>query len=161
MEFLIILVVLAGLGIGIWRMIVTIGSAPTFSSAESPKSRTVAAVLGFFLGVLGVHRFYLGNIGMGIAMLLVGWATFGIWPLLDWIIVLCGSARDGDGRLVTNWAGAAALTVPPASPRPSTTPNPNEAASQRIANLTDIAALRDAGVLTEAEFETQKRSLLG
>jgi TM2 domain-containing membrane protein YozV len=69
----------------------------------SPKSRMVASILGFFLGGLGVHRFYLGNIGLGVALLLVGWLTFGIWPLIDWIIVLAGEAHDGDGLPVTNW----------------------------------------------------------
>jgi TM2 domain-containing membrane protein YozV len=70
----------------------------------SPKSRTVAAILGFFLGGLGIDRFYLGNIGLGVAKLLVGWLTFGIWPLIDWIIVLVGSAHDGDGLPVTEWS---------------------------------------------------------
>jgi TM2 domain-containing membrane protein YozV len=69
----------------------------------SPKSRMVAGILGFFLGGLGVHRFYLGNIGLGVALLLVGWLTLGIWPLIDWIIVLAGEAHDGDGLPVTNW----------------------------------------------------------
>jgi hypothetical protein len=70
----------------------------------SPKSRTVAVLLGFFLGGLGVDRFYLGNIGMGVAKLLLGWATAGIWPLIDWIIILAGAAHDGDGLPVTNWS---------------------------------------------------------
>jgi len=69
----------------------------------SPKSRTVASILGFFLGGLGVDRFYLGNIGMGVAKLLVGWLTLGIWPLIDWIIILAGSAHDGEGLPVRNW----------------------------------------------------------
>jgi TM2 domain-containing membrane protein YozV len=69
----------------------------------SPKSRTVAAILGFFLGMLGVDRFYLGNIGMGVAKLLLGWLTLGIWPLIDWIIILAGGAHDGQGFRVINW----------------------------------------------------------
>ncbi|HWL59924.1 MAG TPA: TM2 domain-containing protein [Microbacteriaceae bacterium] len=72
----------------------------------SPKSRAVAAILGFFLGVLGIDRFYLGNIGLGIAKLLVGWATAGIWPLIDWIYILVGAAHDGQGRPVRDWGGA-------------------------------------------------------
>jgi hypothetical protein len=76
---------------------------PAYGGAISPKSRTVASILGFFLGGLGVDRFYLGNIGMGVAKLLVGWATFGIWPLIDWIIILAGAAHDGRGLPVTNW----------------------------------------------------------
>ncbi len=77
--------------------------APMYSGPVSPKSRTVASILGFFLGVLGVDRFYLGNIGMGVAKLLLGWLTAGIWPLIDWIIILAGSAHDGDGLPVRNW----------------------------------------------------------
>lgn len=73
-------------------------------AGTSPKSRTVAVLLGFFLGGLGVDRFYLGNIGLGVAKLLVGWLTFGLWPLIDWIIILAGAAHDGDGLPVVNWS---------------------------------------------------------
>ncbi len=69
----------------------------------SSKSRLVATLLGFFLGGIGVHRFYLGNIGLGVALLLLGWLTFGIWPLIDWIVVIAGQAHDGDGLLVSDW----------------------------------------------------------
>ena len=69
----------------------------------SPKSRTVASLLSFFLGGIGIDRFYLGNIGMGIAKLLLGWLTLGIWPLIDFIIVVSGNAHDGNGLAVTNW----------------------------------------------------------
>jgi hypothetical protein len=79
------------------------GYGTAYGYAVSPKSRTVASILGFFLGGLGVDRFYLGNIGMGVAKLLVGWLTLGIWPLIDWIIILSGGAHDGDGLPVTSW----------------------------------------------------------
>jgi TM2 domain-containing membrane protein YozV len=75
----------------------------TFAGPVSPKSRLVATLLSFFLGGLGVDRFYLGNIGMGVAKLLVGWLTFGIWPLVDFIIVVAGAAHDGDGLPVVDW----------------------------------------------------------
>jgi hypothetical protein len=70
----------------------------------SAKSRTVASILGFFLGAFGVHRFYLGNIGMGVALLFVGPFTGYIWNLIDWIVVLAGSAHDGEGRPVVVWS---------------------------------------------------------
>jgi TM2 domain-containing membrane protein YozV len=79
-------------------------AAPYRPPGTSPKSRTVATVLGFFLGGLGIDRFYLGNIGLGVAKLLVGWLTFGIWPLIDWIIIIAGAAHDGDGLPVVNWS---------------------------------------------------------
>jgi TM2 domain-containing membrane protein YozV len=69
----------------------------------SHRSRLVATILGFFLGILGVDRFYLGNIGLGVAKLLLGWLTAGLWPLIDWIVIIVGSAHDGEGLPVKNW----------------------------------------------------------
>lgn len=37
------------------------------------KSRVLAAVLAFFLGGLGIHKFYVGKMGWGIAYLLFCW----------------------------------------------------------------------------------------
>jgi hypothetical protein len=76
---------------------------PPRPAGVSSKSRLVATLLGFFLGGIGVHRFYLGNIGLGVALLLLGWLSLGIWPLIDWIIVVAGQAHDGDGLLVSDW----------------------------------------------------------
>lgn len=46
------------------------------------KSEGVAYALWFFLGALGGHRFYAGNIGMGVAMLLT-LGGLGVWALVD------------------------------------------------------------------------------
>ena len=43
----------------------------------------VIILLSLFLGSLGVDRFVIGDIGLGIAKLLLGWVTFGIWPIID------------------------------------------------------------------------------
>ena len=40
-------------------------------------------LLSVFLGGLGVDRFVIGDTGLGVAKLLLGWATLGIWPLID------------------------------------------------------------------------------
>jgi hypothetical protein len=88
--------------VAVYLAVPAAGALPPYG--VSPKSRTVASILGFFLGWLGVDRFYLGNIGMGVAKLLLGWATCGIWPLIDWIIILAGAAHDGEGLPVTNWS---------------------------------------------------------
>lgn len=78
---------------------------PQRNSNASPKSRTVAALLAFFLGCLGIHRFYVGKVGTGILQIFltccfgIGW----IWALIDFIIILCGNFRDKDGRLISDW----------------------------------------------------------
>lgn len=45
-----------------------------------------AWLLWFFLGVLGAHRFYMGRIGTGIAMLLTGGGLL-IWTLVDVFLI--------------------------------------------------------------------------
>ncbi len=69
----------------------------------STKSRLVAALLCFFLGSLGVHRFYVGKTGTGILMLLT-LGGLGIWTLIDFIMILVGSFKDKGGLLVFRWA---------------------------------------------------------
>ena len=49
----------------------------------------------------GAHRFYAGKIGKGILMLLTA-GGFGIWWLIDFIILLCGNFKDNDGNLIKN-----------------------------------------------------------
>lgn len=68
----------------------------------SPKSRLAAALLAWFLGVLGVHRFYVGKVGTGILMI-VTFGGLGLWALIDFIVILVGSFKDQQGRVLSNW----------------------------------------------------------
>lgn len=43
--------------------------------APNGKSKMVAAVLAFFVGFIGIHRFYLGKVGTGILYLLFFWTA--------------------------------------------------------------------------------------
>ena len=61
------------------------------------KTKVAAALLCFFLGWLGVHRFYVGKVGTGVLML-VTFGGLGIWSLIDLIMILVGSFTDKQGR---------------------------------------------------------------
>ena len=62
----------------------------------SEKGFVPTLLLCFFLGFLGVHRFYVGKIGTGVLMLLT-FGGFGIWSLIDFIIIVCGNFKDKKG----------------------------------------------------------------
>ena len=76
----------------------------------SDKGFVPMILLSFFLGAIGVHRFYAGKIGTGILQLLT-LGGLGIWTMIDFpdcihalivtIALLTGSFRDGDGKVVT------------------------------------------------------------
>ena len=73
-------------------------------SADSPqkvkegsnKSWVVAMLLVFFLGVLGIHRFYLGYPLIGIIQLLT-FGGFGIWVFIDFILILLQAVKPKRG----------------------------------------------------------------
>jgi hypothetical protein len=73
-----------------------------YGNPVSPSSRLVATLLCGFLGVLGVHRFYVGKIGTGILLLLTG-GGLGIWWLVDLVLIIVGRFRDEQGRVLLNW----------------------------------------------------------
>lgn len=57
-------------------------------AAANIKNPTTALILSIFLGTLGVDRFYIGHVGLGVAKLLLAWLTFGIWTIIDWLIII-------------------------------------------------------------------------
>jgi len=91
------------------------------TGSSSGHSKAVLAIVCFFVGSIGVHRFMVGKIGTGLAMLIltfvVSFLTYnfiddptdslvgplvlsGIWPAIDFIMIICGSFKDRDGNIV-------------------------------------------------------------
>lgn len=73
-------------------------TVPVSPELYNDRNKFVAAALAFVLGTLGVHRFYLGRTGSGIAMLVmsitvVGLLVTGPWALIDMIRYLIMSDR--------------------------------------------------------------------
>jgi TM2 domain-containing membrane protein YozV len=100
----------------------------TQTEGISPKSRLAVALFAWFLGGLGVHRFYLGKIftglvilslaiiGYGVAVVfglseatgaaMIGWLMVGaacLWAIIDFIMAVAGAMKDKDGVPIKRW----------------------------------------------------------
>lgn len=121
------------------------------------KSAGVAYLLWFFTGGVGGHRFYLGRTGSAVAqmclcligivtaVLVVGFfllAALGIWLLID-LFTLGGMVSEHNNKLMQRLnAGPVVRTEP-------------------VDELAKFAALRDRGAISDEEYESQKRRLIG
>ena len=68
---------------------------------QSEKGFVPTLLLCFFLGMFGIHRFYVGKVGTGILQLLT-LGGLGIWAMIDVVIIACGNFKDKHGLLVKN-----------------------------------------------------------
>jgi len=68
----------------------------------STKKILPAFLLCFFLGALGIHRFYVGKTGTGIAQLLT-LGGLGFWALVDFVMITVGKFTDKEGNPITQW----------------------------------------------------------
>lgn len=66
-------------------------------SSKPQKSFVTALLLSFFLGGLGVDRFYLGYTGLGVVKLLT-LGGLGIWALIDFIMIALRKVPSADGQ---------------------------------------------------------------
>ncbi len=59
---------------------------------QNLKDPVISLVLSLFLGGLGVDRFFVGDIGMGVLKLLTG-GIFGVLTIIDWFLIM-GRTRN-------------------------------------------------------------------
>ena len=86
----------------------------------SSRSRLATVLLALFLGIFGVHRFYIGKTRTAIVMLILSilylatvrlWgiimviplAAVGLWTFIDFIFAISGIMKDKEGRPIKNW----------------------------------------------------------
>lgn len=72
------------------------------NDADGEKEQLTAFLLAILIGGLGIHRFYLGYTGIGIAQLLT-LGGCGIWALIDAIRIATGDMLDADGNALKPW----------------------------------------------------------
>ena len=107
------------------------------------KDKNTAGILAILLGGLGVHRFYLGQTGLGLVYLLFCWTFIpSIVALIDGIIFLtmdmeAFNLKYNGGKLM---------------PAMNVAGNADE--------LEKLHALKEKGVITEAEFQRKKAQML-
>lgn len=137
------------------------------------KSKTAAGLLGIFFGELGIHWFYLGKTGRGVAHLLIflllWWTIFVpiiqvIIVLIEGIMILCMS----DEQFNAQYNNPIPSPVPSPTPQVSSTqptaapslPSTNVSKSTKSESLLALKELLDKGILSQEEFDAEKRKIL-
>ncbi|MBQ4297007.1 MAG: NINE protein [Clostridia bacterium] len=109
------------------------------------KNKTLALILSILLGGLGVDRFYLGYIGIGVLKLLTG-GCFGILYIVDIVYIATGKLKPADGSPYED-DSFSGKTEPSRSSDP-------------YGDLEKLAVLHKDGVLTDEEFAKMKAECL-
>ena len=74
--------------------------APVQTTTGTKKVNWVLTlVLSILVGWLGVDRFVMGQVGLGILKLITGGGC-GIWWLIDVILIATGKMKDSEGKIV-------------------------------------------------------------
>ena len=105
------------------------------------KSKTTAIILSIFLGGLGVDRFYLGYIGMGILKLLTA-GCFGILAIIDLVMIATGKLLPADGSAYSEDMAVQAQAANP------------------LEDLEKLNKLKEQGVVSDEEYEKMKTDIL-
>jgi len=88
-----------------WRLLnsgISLIKSTEERSSISDRKRLIAAILAFFFGVFGAHRFYAGKTGTGLTQVFtIG--GLGIWYFIDFLIILFGEFTDIDGKKISEW----------------------------------------------------------
>lgn len=68
---------------------------------RSEKDWITTLLLCFFLGGLGIHRFYVGKTGTGILQLIT-FGGCGVWTLIDFIVIAMDNFTDSEEKRIVN-----------------------------------------------------------
>ncbi len=88
----------------------SMNATPQAQPQPAEKSWLVTALLSFFVGFLGIHRFYTGYIVIGIVQLLT-LGGCGLWALIDLICILANKFNDAKGKALTDYNKVVAIVL--------------------------------------------------
>lgn len=77
---------------------------------NTKRSYVLTLLLSFFLGWLGIHRFYTGYIWIGIIQLLTA-GGFGLWQLIDVISIIFNKYQDSDGQELADYNAGCGMII--------------------------------------------------
>lgn len=128
------------------------------------KNRVAAALIAFFAGGFGIHHFYLGNKGKGIAYLLFFWTLIpSILAFIDFFVLIFMEDREFDKKYNANqyeyedeYDYSDELLFHGDRQTDSTQ---TRYQGLDLDKLEKLGKLRENGVLTEEEFQAQKEFL--
>lgn len=138
-----------------------------FTSVTSHKNKDTALLLCIFGGVFGLHQFYVGRIGKGLLYFCTG-GLFMIGWFIDILKILLGSYTDKYGMPLIasrkDYKNKNKNIAIPNGQNVNVNVNMPNGLSEKHIDITEqlkkLADLRDTGVLTEEEFNSQKSRIL-
>jgi len=131
----------------------------------SDKSKTVAGILGILVGWTGVHRMYMGYVGIGVLQMVLTILTIGVaglWGFIEGILILVQDDwTDAQGRLLKgNERGQDAYYQDIADQFKKATTTAPASNSNKFKELQELNELKEKGIITQEEFDIQKRRIL-
>jgi len=112
---------------------------------KDKKDKTVATLICFFLGGLGIHKFYLGQSGLGIIYLIFCWTFIpGIIAFFEFIILILMSETDFNLKYNSNFVS-------------TTSTGSIKDATEALAEL---KKLYDQDIITAEEYEEKRKKVL-
>ncbi|MDR1056297.1 MAG: NINE protein [Prevotellaceae bacterium] len=128
------------------------------------KSKSTAAILAFFLGGFGIHRFYLGQTGLGILYLVFFWTFIpAIIALIDFIVFLTMSEETFNQKYNQTSIILKSQQAPPSNNVSTVAINMGGQGGSIISSSEEIKKLyelKEKGIITSEEFELKKKKLL-
>lgn len=119
------------------------------------KNKVVAALLAFFLGSIGAHKFYLGETLSGVLYLVFFWTMIpGVIAFFEFIGLLVMSEQSFDAKYNSSYILGQTMNLI------NSQNTPQETSRDKMAILIDLKKLYESGVITAEEYEEKRRKYL-